>query len=172
MGKIRIGSIFCLCALLLACLSSCGGRRLPWDYRTDRFSAKITWQSSMGVSFLGELTSEENGDIRLCLLSPKVWEGVVVSCSQAGTRVDCDGMRAEEVSLGEMDGVLELLRPEGEIRVVTRTKWQGRQVLYGEIEAMGEEEIYELYLEEKTGVPLEIRRGEVSVTFLSFRAGG
>lgn len=173
MGKIRIGSIFCLCAILIACLSSCGGRRLPWDYRTDRFFAKIGWRSSEGVSFLGELTAEE-GELRLRLLSPTVWEGVAVSRSQTGTRVECEGMVVEEVSLGEIDEVLNLLRPEGEIRVVTRIEWKGRQVLYGEIEKAGEEGegVYELYLEEKTGNPLEIRWGERSVTFLSFRAGG
>ena len=174
MGKIRIGSIFCICTLLIACLSSCEGRRLPWDYRDDRFSANICWQSSEGIAFMGEVAVEEGGGLRLCLSSPKVWEGVVVSRSQEETRVEFEGMTVKDVSLGEIDEVLDLLCPEGEIRIVTRTEWKGRRVLYGEIEKAGEEGegIYELYLEEKTGVPLEIRRGERSVTFLTFRTGG
>ncbi len=170
MEKIRIWRMICLFLLLGICLSSCGGRKPPMDYREDRFSARISWQSSEGVTLMGTLEAEE-GELRICLLSPKAWEGVVVSHTQEETRVEYDGMVAEGVALGEIDEVLALLSPRGELRIITRGNWKGRQVLYGEIYQAGEEERYELYLEEKTGIPLEIRRGERSVTFLSFRSG-
>ncbi len=173
MGKIRTGCVFCLVAVLLGVLTSCGGGRIPWDYRDHSFRAEIQWQSSVGIALTGELQVAKGDfprDVTLRFLSPETMAGITLTRKDGVTSVALDGMKMEGAEVGDLLSVIDLLLPEGEMRAVTTTDRQGERVLYAEVIEIKEEEerIYEIYLEEKTGIPREIRVGERSVTLTSF----
>ena len=168
MEKIRIGVVILLAILLLLSLFSCH-RRIPWDYRESSFRAEIRWQSSAGTILTGELTGGRD-EFSLCFRSPPEMEGIVLTYSDGETTLTLDGMVAEGLEVGDWLSVRELIFPIGEMKAVALSEWKGERLLYAEVkeERSEGERIYEMYLDEKTGIPREIRWGDRSVEIVFF----
>ncbi len=182
--------LFLVFAVLCTVCTSCVMPRNAMDYREFGFSAELSWQSQ-GLTARAQIQVEPPTEspsaprnFSLCFSSPDSLNGILLTRTEEGLRVDCNGLSADASILSPLLSHAELLLPTGILEVLCDTTLNGEKVLYAEIKSEpkresneGEDEkeeneqktqVYELYLEPSTGIPRRICYGSLILDISSF----
>ncbi len=163
MKKIKRCIVFVFIFVLICTLFSCESGNGKEDYRERDFSCVIVFvegnsekQARVTVSTadMGERT------IKAELFFPHFLCGITVGVEQGNDYVECGGVRIDTKAFEHILSYVKMLVPEGEWSKVCKTP-DGRS--YVTVKDADNDERYDIYIDPRSYIPIEISKGEQTV---------